>query len=174
MLRIWWCDCALCGVGNEFPMPPTTQSHRHPLTRAHHIAPRIKTARRSRRKTPGDKMNSWKEVVSNFPTILHGRDAILRVRDKLLISNMILQLWADVKYHVPTGLVFRRRRAVLILLAMPPTSLGRAALGLWCGRFKPRLEIRHAAALTTGAKHWHRQKAVFFMFLFQFLPVFIH
>ena len=27
-------------------MPPTTQSHRHPLTRAHHIAPRIKTARR--------------------------------------------------------------------------------------------------------------------------------
>ena len=48
-------------------MPPTTQSLRHPLTRAHHIAPRIKTARRSRRKTPGDKMNSWKEVVSNFP-----------------------------------------------------------------------------------------------------------
>ena len=36
-------------------------------------------------------------------TILHGRDAILRVRDKLLISNIILQLWADVKYHVPTG-----------------------------------------------------------------------
>ena len=83
-----------------------TQSLRHPLTRAHHIAPRIKTARRSRRKTPGDKMNSWKEVVSNFPTILHGRDAILRVRDKLLISNMILQLWADVKYHVPTGFGF--------------------------------------------------------------------
>ena len=39
-------------------------------------------------------------------TILHGRDAILRVRDKLLISNMILQLWADVKYHVPTGFGF--------------------------------------------------------------------
>ena len=27
-------------------MPPTTQSLRHPLTSAHHIAPRIKTARR--------------------------------------------------------------------------------------------------------------------------------
>ena len=26
------------------------------------------------------------------------------------------------KYHVPTGLVFRRRRAVFVLLAMPPTS----------------------------------------------------
>mgnify|MGYP004557240237 CR=1 FL=1 len=37
-------------------MPPTTQSLRHPLTRAHHIAPRIKTARRSRRKTPDDIM----------------------------------------------------------------------------------------------------------------------
>ena len=37
-------------------MPPTTQSLRHPLTRAHHIAPRIKTARRSRRKTPDDKI----------------------------------------------------------------------------------------------------------------------
>ena len=38
--------------------------------------------------------------------ILHGRDAILRVRDKWVIFNMILQLWADVKYHVPTGFGF--------------------------------------------------------------------
>ena len=91
-----------------------------------------------------------------FPkTILHGRDAILRVCVKWLIFNMVLQLWADVKYHVPTGF-FRRRRAVFILLAMPPTSLGRAALVMWCGWFKLRLEIRHAIALTTGAKHWHR------------------
>ena len=58
----------------------------------------------SRRKTPDEKMISWKDQISQ--TILHGRDAILRVRDKLLISNMILQLWADVKYHVPTGFGF--------------------------------------------------------------------
>ena len=32
--------------------------------------------------------------------------SIFRVRDKLLIFNMILQLWADVKYHVPTGFGF--------------------------------------------------------------------
>ena len=38
--------------------------------------------------------------------ILHGRDAILRVRVKWVIFNMILQLWADVKYHVPTGFGF--------------------------------------------------------------------
>ncbi|MDY4612616.1 MAG: hypothetical protein SO575_02930, partial [Sodaliphilus sp.] len=29
-----------------------------------------------------------------------------RVRDKLLIFNMILQLWANVKYHVPTRFGF--------------------------------------------------------------------
>ena len=51
-------------------------------------------------------MISWKEVVSNFPTILHGRDAILRVRAKWLIFNMVSRLWADVKYHVPTGFGF--------------------------------------------------------------------
>ncbi|MDY5381555.1 MAG: hypothetical protein SPG73_10435 [Sodaliphilus sp.] len=45
------------------------------------------------------------EGVSN-QTILQGRDAILRIRTKWLIFNMILQLWADVKYHVPTGFCF--------------------------------------------------------------------
>ena len=42
----------------------------------------------------------------NPKTILHGRDAILRVRSKCLIFNMVLKLWADVKYHVPTGFGF--------------------------------------------------------------------
>ncbi|MDY6021800.1 MAG: hypothetical protein SPI75_03460, partial [Sodaliphilus sp.] len=28
------------------------------------------------------------------------------------------------------------------------------------------LEIRHATALTAGAKHWHRQKAIFLCFCF--------
>ena len=42
-----------------------------------------------------------------FPkTILHGRDATLRVRVKWLIFNRISQLWADVKDHVPTGFGF--------------------------------------------------------------------
>ena len=56
-------------------------------------------------------------------------------------------------------------REVFILLAMPPPSLERAALGVWGVWFKPRLEIRHATALTIGAKHWHRQKAVFYVFI---------
>ena len=46
-------------------------------------------------------------------TILHGRDAILCVRDKLLIFKMILQLWANVKYHVPTGFGFRQKAVLL-------------------------------------------------------------
>ena len=70
------------------------------------------------------------------------------------------------------GLVFRRRRVVFILLVMPPTSLARAALVMWCG-LCGLLEIRHAVALTTGAKHWHRQKAVFYVFV-SVPPVFIH
>ena len=81
-------------------------------------------------------MITWsigKKCIKFLKTILDGRDAILRVRVKWLIFNMVSQLWADVKYHVPTGFVFRRRRAVFILLTMPPPSLGRAALVMWCG-----------------------------------------
>ena len=51
-------------------------------------------------------MISCKEVVSNLPNDLHGMDAILRVRAKCLISNVILRLWVDVKYHVLTGFGF--------------------------------------------------------------------
>ena len=36
----------VCVIGNEFPCRQPAQSLRHPLTRNHHIAPRIKTARR--------------------------------------------------------------------------------------------------------------------------------
>ena len=38
--------------------------------------------------------------------ILNGRDAILRVRAKCMLVNMILQSWAGVKYHIPTGFGF--------------------------------------------------------------------
>ena len=47
-----------------------------------------------------------KRLYQSPKTILHGRDAILRIRSKWLIFNMILQLLADVKYHVPTGFCF--------------------------------------------------------------------
>ena len=56
-------------------------------------------------------------------TILHGRDAILRVRDKLLIFNMIQQLWADVKYHVPTGFGFSPKGCFFMFLFQSPQYL---------------------------------------------------
>ena len=40
---------------------------------------------------------------------MHGRDAILRVRDKWVRFNIIIQLWADVKYHVPTRFGFSQK-----------------------------------------------------------------
>ena len=57
-------------------------------------------------------------------TILHGRDAILRVRDKWLIFNIILQLWADVKYHVPTRFVFSSKaRGFYVFVSVPPVFI---------------------------------------------------
>ena len=41
--------------------------------------------------------------IKSPKTILHGRDAIFRVHAKWLIFNIVSQLLADVKYHVPTG-----------------------------------------------------------------------
>ena len=67
MLRIWRCDCALCVIGNEFPCRQPHNPIRHPLTRAIHFAPRIKTARRFTAKTHDDKMISWKKAESNLP-----------------------------------------------------------------------------------------------------------
>ena len=56
-------------------------------------------------------------------TILHGRDAILRVRDKWLTFN-ILQLWADVKYHVPTRFVFSSKaRGFYVFVSVPPVFI---------------------------------------------------
>ena len=54
--------CALCHW-KRVSMSPTTQSLRHPLTRALHFAPRIKTSRRFTAKNPDDNMISCKEVV---------------------------------------------------------------------------------------------------------------
>ena len=46
--------------------------------------------------------------------------------------------------------VFRRRRVVFILLAMPPPSLERAALVMWCGWFKPQPQTKRTVPLVCG------------------------
>ena len=65
-------------------------------------------------------MISW--LYQSPKTILHGRDAILRVRSKWLIFKIIPYYERTWSITSLPGLVFRRRRAVFILLAMPPTS----------------------------------------------------
>ena len=59
----------LCALRHwkRVPMPLTTQSLRHPLTRVFHFAPRIKTARRSRRKTPDSKNDFVRRGCINLP-----------------------------------------------------------------------------------------------------------
>ena len=68
---------------------------------------------------------------------------------------MILQLWADVKYHVPTVFGFSPKASGFYPFGDATALAGeggvRGVVGL-CGL----LEIRHTTTLTTGAKHWHR------------------
>ena len=42
-----------------------------------------------------------KSLFSTFSVL-----STFRVRDKQLIFNIVSELWADVKYHVPTGFGF--------------------------------------------------------------------
>ena len=132
-------------------MPPTTQSLHHPLTRASHVAPRIKTA-------------------SNSQRILHGRDAILRVRDKWLIFNMILQLWADVKYHVPTGFFAEGERFLSFWRCHRPHWGGRR----WCcGVADSSICLKSDCHSTNDrCEALASLKGCFFMFLFQSPSIF--
>ena len=88
---------------------------------------------------------------------------------------MILQLWADVKYHVPTGFGFSPkasgfypfgdatalageggvRGVVWLIQASASNHKPKGRVPLVCG-LCGLLEIRHTTTLTTGAKHWHR------------------
>ena len=77
-------------------------------------------------------MNSWKEVVSNLPNdfVWLGYDTS---RSRQMIDTQFgITIMGGREVSRPYR-VFRRRRAVVILFAMPPPSLGRAALGMWCG-----------------------------------------
>ncbi len=59
-------------------MPPTTQSLRHPLTRAIHFAPRIKTSRRFTAKNPWRQNDFFGKKPHQIPNDF-GRDVIFYV-----------------------------------------------------------------------------------------------
>ncbi|MDY6022003.1 MAG: hypothetical protein SPI75_04500 [Sodaliphilus sp.] len=46
---------------------------------------------------------------------------------------MILQLWADVKYHVPTGFGFSPKASGFYPWGKMDSPRKRAALVMWCG-----------------------------------------
>ncbi|MDD7653841.1 MAG: hypothetical protein SOY38_04990 [Sodaliphilus sp.] len=117
------------------------------------IAKRIKTAR-LRRKTNLQKLDYPKTRIKRDPNALCVLEydnlyllQIINIQCIILIigGREISRPYQNVGYRLEkfdavfyqeiilSPGVFRRRRAVFILLAMPPTSLGRAALVMWCG-----------------------------------------
>ena len=114
--------CALRHL-KRVSMPPTTQSLRHPLTRAIHFAPRIKTARRFTAKNPWWQNDFLEGGRIKFPK----RFCMVGTRYFASATNCWYPIWYynnGRTWSITSlpGLVFRRRRAVFILLAMPPTS----------------------------------------------------
>ena len=79
---------------------------------------------------------------------------------------MVLKLWANVKYHIPTGFGFSPKASGFYPFGDATDLAGEVGVGDVGWLVQAQLEIRHTTALTTGAKHWHRQKAVFYVFVF--------
>ena len=139
MLRIWRRDCVGLRHWKRVPMPPTRTI---PPPPSHEESPHCpKDKNRSPFHVEKPLMITWflgKKTASNFSKnvkllpILYGRDVKFPVRVKWLILNMVSQLWADVKYHVPTGF-FRRRREVFYVFVSVPQYLSTEAIkGVHC------------------------------------------
>ena len=86
---------------------------------------------------------------------------ILRIRFKNRI--VILPIWLNHRGETPPWFNEQTKGTVLLVcLWRIQTKRTVPLVCSLCGL----LEIRYATALTTGAKHWHRQKAVFYVFCF--------
>ena len=68
---------------------------------------------------------------------------------------MMPQSWAGVKYHIPTGFGFSPKASVFYPFGDATDLAGEVGVGDVVWLIQAQLEIRHATALTTGAKHWH-------------------
>ncbi|MDY5070487.1 MAG: hypothetical protein SPE54_08785 [Sodaliphilus sp.] len=67
------------------------------------------------------------------------------------------------KYHVPTGFCFSSKASGFYPFGDATALAGEG--GVRVVVWLIQASACHAAALTTGAKHWHRQKAVFCVFV---------
>ena len=67
------------------------------------------------------------------------------------------------KYHVATGFGFSPKASGFYPFGDATALAGEG--GVRVVVWLIQASACHAAALTTGAKHWHRQKAVFYVFV---------
>ena len=108
-----------------------------------------------------------------YPKILHGMHAILRVRHKRLTFNILSRLWADIKYHAPTIIIFYhqgffavKRRAVFILEATWKALVRGWRSDCVVGGMETRFQWRKAHNPYAKCEAFHIAPRLFFMFLF--------
>ena len=116
----------LCALRHwkQVSMPPTTQSRRHPLTRAIHIAPRIKTARRFTAKNPWWYNDFLEGGRIKFPK----RFCMVGTRYFAFAPNGWYSIWycnyrRTWSITSLPGLVFRRRRVVFLCFCFCAPSI---------------------------------------------------
>ena len=99
-----------------------------------------------------------KKTASNFSkTILYGRDAILRVRIKWLIFNMVPQLWADVKYHVPTRFGFSPKASSFCPFGDGGNHMGRWGVRRNCSWLTAAQKVAMSAVSSSRRSAWAKR-----------------
>ena len=121
-------------------------------------------------------MTKWflgRRLYQHSKTIFNGRDAILRVRSKWLILNMVSLLWADVKYHVPTGFGFSPKASGFYPFGDATDLAGEGGVGdvVWMIQASAWNQTCHST--NDRSEALASLKGCFFMFLFQPPPVFM-
>ena len=87
-------------------------------------------------------------------------DATLRVSDKWLIFNIVSQLWADVKYHVPTRFGFSPKASGFYSFGDATALAGEGGVGgvVW-------LIQASASNHKPKGRFFHKPKGRFFWFV---------
>ena len=147
-------------------MPPTTQSLRHPLTRAFHFAPRIKTARRFTAKNP---WKLWFIVRSQTK------------RTVPLVCTSVSNNWYSIGYYnygrtwnitSLLGFGFSPKARGFYPFGDATALAGEGGVGdvVWLIQASAWNQTCHST--NDRCEALASQKAVFFMFLFQSLSIF--
>ena len=105
-------------------------------------------------------MITWsigKKCIKFLKTMLDGRDAILRVRVKWLIFNMVPQLWADVKYHVPTRFGFSPKASGFCPFGGGENHMGRWGVRRNCSWLTAAQKVAMSAVSSSRRSAWAKR-----------------